>query len=171
MIDVNLKGVLYSNAAALPYMTAQKSGHILNVSSVAGHKVGPGSAVYATKHAVRALSEGLRQEVKPCGTRIRCAWKPGEGKYDFRLKDWIMDLRDQQPYGIPFRCLYSADIENMDNGAQHGVATAAAALLWHRGFESRPTGWRRASDSNPVTIVLKDVIAFDRPNQRSTGEG
>ena len=70
MIDVNIKGVLYSIAAALPYMQAQKSGHIINVSSVAGHKVRPGSAVYAaTKHAVRALSEGLRQEVKPYNIR------------------------------------------------------------------------------------------------------
>lgn len=66
MIDVNLKGVLYGIAAVLPYMKAQKSGHIINVSSVAGHKVRPGSAVYAaTKHAVRILSEGLRMEVKP----------------------------------------------------------------------------------------------------------
>jgi NADP-dependent 3-hydroxy acid dehydrogenase YdfG len=66
MIDVNIKGVLYGIAAALPYMKQQKAGHFINVSSVAGHKVGPGFAVYAaTKHAVRALSEGLRQEVKP----------------------------------------------------------------------------------------------------------
>ncbi len=65
MIDVNIKGVLYGIAAALPYMKEQKSGHIINVSSVAGHKVGPGGAVYsATKHAVLTLSEGLRQEVK-----------------------------------------------------------------------------------------------------------
>jgi NADP-dependent 3-hydroxy acid dehydrogenase YdfG len=70
MVDVNIKGVLYGIAAALPHMKAQKSGHIINVSSVAGHKVGPGSAVYAaTKHAVRALSEGLRQEVKPYNIR------------------------------------------------------------------------------------------------------
>ena len=70
MIDVNLKGVLYGIAAALPHMQRQKAGHIINVSSVAGHKVGPGSAVYAaTKHAVRALSEGLRQEVKPHNIR------------------------------------------------------------------------------------------------------
>jgi NADP-dependent 3-hydroxy acid dehydrogenase YdfG len=70
MIDVNLKGVLYGIAAALPHMQRQKGGQIINVSSVAGHKVGPGSAVYAaTKHAVRALSEGLRQEVKPYGIR------------------------------------------------------------------------------------------------------
>ena len=70
MIDVNIKGVGYGIAAALPHMIAQKSGHIINVSSVAGHKVGPGGAVYAaTKHAVRARSEGLRQEVKPYNIR------------------------------------------------------------------------------------------------------
>jgi NADP-dependent 3-hydroxy acid dehydrogenase YdfG len=70
MIDVNIKGVLYGIAAALPYMKEQKSGHFINVSSVAGHRVGPGFAVYAaTKHAVRALSEGLRQEVKPYNIR------------------------------------------------------------------------------------------------------
>jgi NADP-dependent 3-hydroxy acid dehydrogenase YdfG len=69
-IDVNIKGVLYGIAAALPHMMQQKSGHIINVSSVAGHKVRPGNAVYAaTKHAVRALSEGLRQEVKPYNIR------------------------------------------------------------------------------------------------------
>lgn len=70
MIDVNIKGVLYGIAAALPYMKEQKAGHIINVSSVAGHKVRPGSSVYAaTKHAVLALSEGLRQEVKPYDIR------------------------------------------------------------------------------------------------------
>jgi len=70
MIDVNIKGVLYGIAAVLPVMKAQQSGHIINVSSVAGHKVRAGSAVYsATKHAVRVISEGLRQEVKPYGIR------------------------------------------------------------------------------------------------------
>jgi NADP-dependent 3-hydroxy acid dehydrogenase YdfG len=69
-IDVNLKGVLYGIAAALPHMKQQKGGHIINVSSVAGHKVNPGGAVYsATKHAVLALSEGLRMEVKPYNIR------------------------------------------------------------------------------------------------------
>jgi NADP-dependent 3-hydroxy acid dehydrogenase YdfG len=71
MIDVNLKGVLYGITAALPHMKAQMGGHIINVSSVAGHnKVRPGSAVYsATKTAVRVISEGLRQEVKPYNIR------------------------------------------------------------------------------------------------------
>jgi len=70
MIDVNIKGALYGIDAALPHMKAQKSGHVINVSSVAGHTVRPGGAVYsATKHAVRVISEGLRQEVKPYNIR------------------------------------------------------------------------------------------------------
>ena len=70
MIDVNLKGVLNGIAAVLPYMKEQKSGQIINTSSVAGHKVFRGSAVYsATKFAVRALTEGLRMEVKPYNIR------------------------------------------------------------------------------------------------------
>ena len=69
-IDVNVKGVLYGIAAALPHMKKQKSGHMIFVSSVAGHKIGPDFAVYAaTKHAVRALAEGFRQEVKPYNIR------------------------------------------------------------------------------------------------------
>lgn len=70
MIDINVKGVLYGIAAALPYMKEQKSGQIINVSSIAGHIVNPGVVVYcATKHAVRAISEGLRKEVKPYNIR------------------------------------------------------------------------------------------------------
>lgn len=63
MVDVNIKGVLYGIAAALPLMTAQGHGQIINVSSIGGHSVSPTAAVYcATKFAVRAISDGLRQE-------------------------------------------------------------------------------------------------------------
>ena len=63
IIDVNLKGVLYGIAAVLPTMRQQKCGHVINLSSIGGHKVLPGAAVYcATKYAVRAISEGLRLE-------------------------------------------------------------------------------------------------------------
>ncbi|QIK13900.1 SDR family oxidoreductase [Leclercia sp. 29361] len=70
MIDVNLRGVLHGIAAALPIMKAQKSGHIINTASVAGHLVFPTSAVYsATKFAVRALTEGLRNEASAWNIR------------------------------------------------------------------------------------------------------
>ena len=69
MIDGNIKGVLYGIAAALPLFRKQGSGHFINVSSVAGHRVAPTGAVFSgTKFAVRAISEGLRQEA---GDKIR----------------------------------------------------------------------------------------------------
>ena len=82
MIDVNLKGVLYGIAAVLAHMKAEKSAQIINTSSVAGHKVRPGSAVYAaTKAAVLVISEGLRQEVKPYNIRTTVIY-PGIMKTD-----------------------------------------------------------------------------------------
>lgn len=67
MIDINIKGVLYGIAAALPVFEQQKSGHFINIASVAGIKVfSPGGTVYSgTKFAVKAISEGLRHEVGP----------------------------------------------------------------------------------------------------------
>jgi NADP-dependent 3-hydroxy acid dehydrogenase YdfG len=71
-IDVNIKGLLYGVAAALPHMQKQKSGHIINMASVFGIKMfAPGGTVYcATKSAVRALTEGLRMELH--SQNIRC---------------------------------------------------------------------------------------------------
>lgn len=78
MVDVNIKGVLYMTAAALPAMTEAKSGHIVNVSSVAGRLVFPAGSVYCgTKHFVTAFSEGLRQELSArSGIRVTCV-EPG----------------------------------------------------------------------------------------------
>eukprot|EP01095_Lingulamoeba_sp_RSL-Kostka_P004697 TRINITY_DN15923_c0_g1_i1.p1 TRINITY_DN15923_c0_g1~~TRINITY_DN15923_c0_g1_i1.p1 ORF type:complete len:266 (-),score=105.18 TRINITY_DN15923_c0_g1_i1:160-906(-) len=70
MIDVNIKGVLYGVAAVLPIFLEQNSGDIIMVSSDAGRKLFPSGAVYcATKHAVEAITKGLRTETK--GTNIR----------------------------------------------------------------------------------------------------
>lgn len=69
MIDINLKGVLYGIAAALPIFRKQGFGHFINTASVAAHRIVPNMAVYAgTKIAVRAISEGLRQEA---GDKLR----------------------------------------------------------------------------------------------------
>ena len=66
MIDVNVKGVLYGIAAALPVFRRQGFGHFVNILSTAGIKIVPTMAVYAgSKNAVRAISEGLRQEAGP----------------------------------------------------------------------------------------------------------
>ncbi|PSH70866.1 oxidoreductase [Phyllobacterium brassicacearum] len=78
MVDVNVKGLLNTVAAVLPHMVRQKSGHMVNTSSIAGRKVFPGLAVYcATKHAVTALSEGMRLELsKKHNIKITCV-QPG----------------------------------------------------------------------------------------------
>ena len=72
MIDINIKGTLYGIGAAISHMDKQKSGHIINVSSVAGHTAHSGSAVYsATKYAVCAISESLRQEMVEAKNNVR----------------------------------------------------------------------------------------------------
>lgn len=64
MIDVNIRGVLHGIAASLPLMQRQRAGQIINIASIGAYAVSPTAAVYcATKYAVRAISEGLRQEV------------------------------------------------------------------------------------------------------------
>ena len=85
MIDVNLNGVLYGIAAALPRFIAQDSGHIINLSSVAGIKVfAPGGTVYSgAKFAVRAISEGLRHEIG--GTIRVTSIEPGAVETDLKL--------------------------------------------------------------------------------------
>jgi len=72
MVDININGVLNSLAAVLPEFTAQKSGHVITTSSIAGLKVFPGNSVYTgTKHAVRAIMDGFRMESAMEGTNIR----------------------------------------------------------------------------------------------------
>ncbi|MEM9176282.1 MAG: FAD-dependent oxidoreductase [Myxococcota bacterium] len=88
---------------------------------------------------------------------IHCAFDEGETEYDFRIKEWIWDERDHKAYVIPFRCLYSKDLDNvlaagkhisishvagsnvkfMGNGAQHGIAAAGAAALCNK-YEATP---------------------------------
>lgn len=71
MIDVNIKGVLYSAHAVLPSMLSRSSGHIINIASVSGLEVTKTSTVYsATKHAVRVISQGLEKELARTGVRI-----------------------------------------------------------------------------------------------------
>jgi NADP-dependent 3-hydroxy acid dehydrogenase YdfG len=72
MIDINIKGTLYGIGAALPYMHEKQSGHIINISSIAGHMAHAGGGVYsATKWAVRAISESLREEEAQNESNVR----------------------------------------------------------------------------------------------------
>ncbi|UYB54279.1 SDR family oxidoreductase [Xanthomonas sp. AM6] len=106
MVDVNIKGLLNSTAAVLPYMQKQRQGHIFNTSSIAGRKVFPGLSVYcATKHAVTAFSEGLRLEVaKKYNIRVTCI-QPGavdtelfEHVSDKGYREQMEGLREQMAF-------------------------------------------------------------------------
>ncbi len=71
MIDTNIKGLLYVTRAVLPRMVARKTGHVINLGSVAGRWVYPGGAVYsATKFAVRAISDSIRLDLMGTGVRV-----------------------------------------------------------------------------------------------------
>ncbi|MEK6556650.1 MAG: SDR family NAD(P)-dependent oxidoreductase [Bdellovibrionota bacterium] len=90
MIDTNIKGLLYMTRLVLPHMIKNKSGHIVNLGSVAGRWTYPGGAVYsATKFAVRGISESLRMDL--LGTPIRVTnIEPGMVETEFsdvRLQD------------------------------------------------------------------------------------
>ncbi|MFF8314672.1 SDR family oxidoreductase [Streptomyces lydicus] len=101
MVDVNLKGVLHGIGAALPVFRAQGSGHFITTASTAAFRIVPNMAVYAaTKFAVRALCEGLRQEA---GDSLRVTTvSPGAVVTDFaeastneQVRAQITELRDR----------------------------------------------------------------------------
>lgn len=119
MIDINIKGVLYGIAAALPVMQAQKSGHIINISSVGGLKVahGLGTVYSATKFAVRALSEGLRAEIgADIRTTVICP-----GAVDSELKKGASDAESN----AAIQAFYDA-VEIPASSVAHAIAYAIA---------------------------------------------
>lgn len=73
MIDINLKGLLYLTRAISPQMVERKSGHIINIASLAGRETYPNGAVYcASKSAVKAATEGIRKDLNPYGIKVSC---------------------------------------------------------------------------------------------------
>lgn len=113
MVDVNVKGVLYGIAAVLPIMEKQQAGHILNVSSVAGHSVKKGSAVYSgTKFAVRAISEGLRQEIDPSHEIRVTIVSPGAVETELTTTITDEDILTAFREGPPMEMLKAQDIAN-----------------------------------------------------------
>ncbi|KEQ56572.1 1-deoxy-D-xylulose-5-phosphate reductoisomerase protein [Marine Group I thaumarchaeote SCGC AAA799-E16] len=113
MVDVNIKGVLYSTAAVITHMKEKKSGHIVNLSSVAGRIVFPAGSVYcATKHAVAAFSEGLRQEFSVRSNIRVTSIEPGV--VDTELNNTITDesLKGFVENAKKMEALQSEDIAN-----------------------------------------------------------
>ena len=113
MIDVNIKGVLYCTGAVITHMKEKKSGHIVNLSSVAGRIVFPAGTVYcATKHAIAAFSEGLRQEFSARSNIRVTSIEPGV--VDTELNDTITDesLKGFVENAKKMEALHAEDIAN-----------------------------------------------------------
>ena len=126
MIDVNIRGVLYCTAAVISHMHEKKSGHIINISSVAGRIVFPSGSVYcATKHAVTAFSEGLREEFSTrSNIRVTCI-EPGVVSTeltntitDESLKSFVENSKKMEslnPEDIANAILYAVDAPDYVN--------------------------------------------------------
>lgn len=83
MLDINVKGLLYMSKAILPQMVERKSGHIINIGSIAGKEVYPNGNVYcASKHAVDAINQGMRLDLNAHGIRVG-AVNPGLVETEF----------------------------------------------------------------------------------------
>jgi NADP-dependent 3-hydroxy acid dehydrogenase YdfG len=117
MFDVNVLGLLYATDAALGTMKRQGSGHIVNVSSVAGRKTRPTGGVYSgTKFAVNAISEALRQELLEDGIRITVV-EPGAVATE--LTDHITD--EEVRNGLKQRSIEPLQSEDIANAIAYAV--------------------------------------------------
>lgn len=110
MIDTNIKGLLYMTRLVSPRMVAGKSGHIINIGSIAGREVYPNGVVYcATKHAVDALSKGMRMDFLPYGIKVTQVC-PGAVETEFSIVRFKGDKQRADKVYEGYRSLVAEDI-------------------------------------------------------------
>ena len=110
MIDTNVKGLLYVSKAIMPYMIARKSGHIINISSIAGREVYPKGNVYcASKHAVDALSKGMRTDLLVHNIKVTNI-NPGLAETEFSIVRFKGDRDRAAAVYKGFEPLHAEDI-------------------------------------------------------------
>jgi len=113
MIDTNLKGLLNVTRFFLPAMVSRGSGHIINIGSIAGKEVYPEGNVYcATKHAVDALTHGMRQELLPHNIRV-AALHPGLVQTEFSLVRYHGDTAKADPVYRGYTPLQAEDVADV----------------------------------------------------------
>ncbi len=110
MIDTNVKGLLYVSRTVLPQMKERKSGHVINIGSIAGKEVYPNGNVYcATKHAVDALNKAMRIDLVPYGVRVT-AIHPGAVETEFSVVRFKGDEDRAKKVYEGFEPLHAQDI-------------------------------------------------------------
>ena len=126
MIDINVKGLLYVSKAIIPQMIERKSGHIINIGSIAGKEVYPNGNVYcASKHAVDALNQAMRMDLNPYGIRVG-AIHPGAVATEFSEVRFKGDTERAANVYKGFEPLYAEDIADL---IVLPTAQAAATIL------------------------------------------
>ncbi|WP_166959521.1 SDR family NAD(P)-dependent oxidoreductase [Yeosuana marina] len=112
MMDINVKGLLYVSRAIIPQMTERKSGHIINIGSSAGKEVYPKGNVYCgSKHAVLAITEGMRIDLNPYGIKVG-AVNPGLVETEFSKVRFKGDKIADTVYD-GFKALQAEDIADI----------------------------------------------------------
>jgi len=110
MIDTNVKGLLYISRLVSPIMVAKESGHIINLSSIAGHEAYPNGAAYcASKHAVQAITKAMRIELLPFGVKVSCI-SPGMVDTEFSKVRFKGDTEKAEKVYKGLTPLYAIDI-------------------------------------------------------------
>jgi len=113
MIDTNIKGILHMTRIVAPGMIARKKGHIINIGSIAGKEVYPKGAVYcATKHAVEALTLGMRQDFVPYGVKVSSVC-PGAVETEFALVRFKGDQERAEKVYDGFKPLDPEDVADV----------------------------------------------------------
>jgi 3-hydroxy acid dehydrogenase/malonic semialdehyde reductase len=113
MIDTNVKGLLYMTKAIIPFMKANKKGHIVNIASIAGKEVYPGGNVYcASKHAVDALSRAMRIDLVDYGIKVTNV-APGAAETEFSLVRFKGDESTAKSVYNGFEPLVAEDIAEL----------------------------------------------------------
>ena len=113
MIDINVKGLLYVSKAIIPQMIERKSGHIINIGSIAGKEVYPNGNVYcASKHAVDALNQAMRMDLNPYGIRVG-AIHPGAVETEFSEVRFKGDTERAANVYKGFEPLHAEDIADI----------------------------------------------------------
>jgi len=110
MIDTNIKGLLYVTRLVLPGMKERKSGHVVNLSSIAGKETYPGGSIYcATKHAVNAISDSMRVELLPYSIKVSTI-SPGAVETEFSVVRFRGDKKKADNVYKGLTPLYANDI-------------------------------------------------------------
>jgi len=146
----NVFGVFDVTRAVLPIMRAQRSGHVITISSIAGMQGFEGSSIYcATKHAVSGWSEGLAREVAPFGIKVTCVY-PGRFRTDF-LDDSSVRYGDFAIEDYAAASARHRHALDADNHQQIGAPRKfAAAMLALANAKNPPTWLPTGSDAYAV---------------------